>query len=335
MTWFKKKEQKIEPVPEGERVVRTEGIFVKCPECEAALYKRELEESLQVCTHCSYHFRMGARERLAMLFDEATYEELDAEVVSGDPLNFVDTKPYKQRLEQAKRATGLPEAVINGRGRVGGYLTYIAAMDFSFLGGSMGVAVGEKITRLVERAIRDRAALVTVAASGGARMQEGTLSLMQMAKISAALALLDEARLPFISVLTDPTTGGVTASFAMLGDVIIAEPKALIGFAGPRVIEQTIRQKLPKDFQRSEFLLEHGFLDRIVDRREMRQTIIRLLQFMVNPEIEAKTPEVLAAAQFDARDNGRDPEAKLTAQELRSAATEEAESEVQSPKSKV
>ncbi|MFN2598394.1 MAG: acetyl-CoA carboxylase, carboxyltransferase subunit beta [Pyrinomonadaceae bacterium] len=327
MTWFKKKEQKIEPVPEGERVVRTEGIFVKCPECDAALYKRELEESLQVCTHCDYHFRMGARERLAMLFDEATYDELDAEVVSGDPLDFVDTKPYKQRLEQAKRATGLPEAVINGHGRVGGFDTYVAAMDFNFLGGSMGVAVGEKITRLIERAIRDRAAVVTIAASGGARMQEGTLSLMQMGKIAAALALLDEARLPFISVLTDPTTGGVTASFAMLGDVIIAEPKALIGFAGPRVIEQTIRQKLPKDFQRSEFLLEHGFLDRIVDRREMRATIIRLLQFMVNPEIKVAPSPVFAEAPFDAGANGNDPDSKLTAEALRSVATEEREPE--------
>jgi acetyl-CoA carboxylase carboxyl transferase subunit beta len=317
MTWFKKKDQKIEPVPEGERVVRTEGIFVKCPECDAALYKRELEESLQVCTHCAYHFRLGARERLAMLFDDANYEELDAEVVSGDPLNFVDTKPYKLRLEQAKRATGLPEAVINGHGRIGGYDAYIAAMDFNFLGGSMGVAVGEKITRIIERAIRDRAVVITVAASGGARMQEGTLSLMQMAKIAAALAQLDEARLPFVSVLTDPTTGGVTASFAMLGDAIIAEPKALIGFAGPRVIEQTIRQKLPKDFQRSEFLLTHGIIDKIVDRREMRDLIIRLLQFMVNPEIKVDPRLALAYVPFDARDNGSDPAANLTAEDVR------------------
>ncbi|HVG30053.1 MAG TPA: acetyl-CoA carboxylase, carboxyltransferase subunit beta [Pyrinomonadaceae bacterium] len=318
MSWFKRKEQKIEAVPEGERVVRTEGIFVKCPECDAALYKRELEESLQVCTHCAYHFRLGARERLAMLFDDAEYEELDAEVVSNDPLGFTDTKPYKQRLEQARRATGLPEAVINGRGKVGGYLTYIGAMDFSFLGGSMGVAVGEKITRIIERAMRDRAAVVTIAASGGARMQEGTLSLMQMAKVAAALAQLDDARLPFISILTDPTTGGVTASFAMLGDVIIAEPRALIGFAGPRVIEQTIRQKLPKGFQRSEFLLEHGMLDKIVDRREMRDTVIRLLRFMVNPALKVEPQH-----EYDPEGNGYDPSARLVAGDLRPASIEQ------------
>jgi acetyl-CoA carboxylase carboxyl transferase subunit beta len=329
MSWFKRKEQKIEPVPEGERVVRTEGIFVKCPECDAALYKRELEESLQVCTHCAYHFRLGARERLAMLFDDANYEELDAEVVSNDPLGFTDTKPYKLRLEQARRATGLPEAIINGRGTVGGYLTYIGAMDFSFLGGSMGVAVGEKITRIIERAMRDRAAVITVAASGGARMQEGTLSLMQMAKIAAALAQLDDARLPFISILTDPTTGGVTASFAMLGDVIIAEPRALIGFAGPRVIEQTIRQKLPKGFQRSEFLLEHGMLDRIVDRRELRDLVIRLLQFMVNPAVVVEPQH-----EYDPEGNGYDPSSRLAAGDLRPATLAQ-ESEVQSPKSKV
>ncbi|MCA1556781.1 MAG: acetyl-CoA carboxylase, carboxyltransferase subunit beta, partial [Acidobacteria bacterium] len=274
MTWFRKKGQKIETVPADERVVKTEGVFRKCPECDAALYKKDLEESLQVCPNCAHHFRIGARERLAMLYDDADYEELDAEVVSSDPLNFVDTKPYTQRLEQAKRSTGLPEAIINARGKVGGHTVFAGAMDFSFLGGSMGSAVGEKVTRLVERAIKERAAVITVTSSGGARMQEGTLSLMQMAKISSALAQLDKSRLPFISVLTDPTTGGVTASFAMLGDVIIAEPKALIGFAGPRVIEQTIRQKLPKDFQRSEFLLEHGMLDAVVDRREMRALII-------------------------------------------------------------
>ncbi|HYE12837.1 MAG TPA: acetyl-CoA carboxylase, carboxyltransferase subunit beta [Pyrinomonadaceae bacterium] len=288
MTWFKKRNQRIEPVPADERRVKTEGIFVKCPECDAALYRRELEESFQVCSHCKHHFRLDARTRLAMFYDEGKYEELDAEVTSTDPLEFTDTKPYKQRLEQARRATGLPEAVINGRGRVGGHLTFIAAMDFNFLGGSMGSAVGEKITRLIERAVRERGAVVIVSQSGGARMQEGTLSLMQMAKISAALALLDEARLPYISVMTDPTTGGVTASFAMLGDINIAEPKALIGFAGPRVIEQTIRQKLPKDFQTSEFLVEHGMLDAVIDRREMRAFLIRALDFMMNPEAQFK-----------------------------------------------
>lgn len=286
MSWFRKKNQRIESVPVDERRVNTAGIFVKCLECDAALYKRELEESFQVCPHCGYHFRLDARTRLAMLYDEGNYEELDAEVVSTDPLEFTDTKPYKQRLEQARRSTGLPEAVLNARGTIGGHLVLMSAMDFTFLGGSMGSAVGEKITRVIERAIRERGAVIIVSQSGGARMQEGTLSLMQMAKIAAALALLGEARLPFISILTDPTTGGVTASFAMLGDINIAEPKALIGFAGPRVIEQTIKQKLPKDFQRAEFLLEHGMLDAVVDRREMREFIIKALKFMVNPAVQ-------------------------------------------------
>jgi acetyl-CoA carboxylase carboxyl transferase subunit beta len=293
MSWFRKKNQRIESVPADERRVKTEGVFQKCPSCEAALYKRELEESFHVCPHCGHHFRLGARPRLAMLYDEGKYDELDAEVVSNDPLNFVDTQPYKGRLEKARRSTGLPEAVINARGRMGGYVVLMAAMDFSFLGGSMGVAVGEKITRLIERAVRERAAVVILSQSGGARMQEGTLSLVQMAKISAALAILDQVRLPYISVMTDPTTGGVTASFAMLGDLNIAEPKALIGFAGPRVIEQTIRQKLPEKFQTAEFLLAHGMLDAVVDRREMREFIIRALNFMVNPDVQftpLKTP---------------------------------------------
>ncbi len=304
MPWFNRKTQRIESVPADERRVKTEGVFEKCPTCDAALYKRELEESLQVCPHCTHHFRIGARARLALLFDDSVYEELDGEVVSTDPLEFVDTKPYKQRLEDARRATGLPEAIINARGTVGGQVTFIAAMDFTFLGGSMGVAVGEKITRLIERAISEHAPVVVVSQSGGARMQEGTLSLMQMAKVAAALAMLDEARLPYISVLTDPTTGGVTASFAMLGDINIAEPKALIGFAGPRVIEQTIRQKLPKDFQRSEFLLEHGMLDAIVDRREMREFIIKALKFMYNPDVhfhslKALTPDAVKTGEGD------------------------------------
>src|ERR1044071_1915034 len=283
MSWFRKKDNRIESVPAEERRVKTEGLFEKCPSCDAALYVRELEESAQVCPTCAHHFRIGARQRLALLYDEGKYEELDAEVISTDPLDFVDTKPYRERLEQARRKTGLPEAVINARGHVGGHPVLVAAMDFSFLGGSMGSAVGEKITRLVERATEERAAVVIFSQSGGARMQEGTHSLMQMAKISAALALLAEARLPFISVMSDPTTGGVTASFAMLGDLNIAEPKALIGFAGPRVIEQTIRQKLPENFQTAEFLLEHGMLDAVIDRREMRDWIIRALDFAYNP----------------------------------------------------
>ncbi|HEV8592086.1 MAG TPA: acetyl-CoA carboxylase, carboxyltransferase subunit beta [Pyrinomonadaceae bacterium] len=283
MSWFKRDKPKIEDIEDDEeRTVKTEGIFVKCPECDNALYKRELTESHEVCTHCSYHFRYGARERLETLFDDGKYERLDEEVTSADPLEFFDTKPYKDRIVQAKESSGLPEAIVSGSGKVGGHLVYAGAMDMSFIGGSMGSAVGEKITRLIERGLENRGAVIVFAASGGARMQEGTLSLMQMGKISAALNRLHEARLPFISVLTDPTTGGVTASFAMLGDVILAEPKALIGFAGPRVIEQTIRQKLPKGFQRSEFLLDHGMVDMVVDRREVKDTIVRMLDFMMN-----------------------------------------------------
>ena len=295
MSWFSRKKPKIEGQGnEEERRVKTEGIFVKCPECDNALYKRELKESLQVCTHCAYHFRLGARIRLDVLFDEGDYERLDENIMSADPLEFVDTKPYKERIEAAKKSSGLPEAIVSGKGKVGGHPVYAGAMDMGFIGGSMGSAVGEKITRLIERAIETRGAVIIFAASGGARMQEGTYSLMQMAKISAALARLHDARLPFISVLTDPTTGGVTASFAMLGDVIVAEPKALIGFAGPRVIEQTIREKLPKGFQRSEFLLEHGMVDMVVDRREMRETLIRLLNFMMNEDLNKKYAEAVA-----------------------------------------
>jgi len=285
MAWFSKKSKRIEAVPPEERVVKTENVFVKCDGCEAHLFKGELEDGLQVCKHCNHHFRIGARERLSLLFDDGKFEELDAEVISIDPLEFVDSKPYTDRLIQARDSSGLPEAIINGRGTVGDHPVVAGAMDMSFIGGSMGSAVGEKVTRLIERAMEEHSAVLIFSASGGARMQEGTLSLMQMAKISSALAALDEARLPFISVLTDPTTGGVTASFAMLGDIIIAEPKALIGFAGPRVIEQTIRQKLPKDFQRSEFLLDHGMIDAIVDRRELRDYVVKFLNFMMNPEI--------------------------------------------------
>jgi acetyl-CoA carboxylase carboxyl transferase subunit beta len=289
MAWFNKKTKRIEAVPPEERVVNTQNVFVKCEGCEAHLFTGELEDAFQVCKHCNYHFRIGARERLRMLFDDGKFEELDGEVVSIDPLEFVDSKPYSERIELAKQSSGLPEAIINGRGTVGDHPVLAAAMDMSFIGGSMGSAVGEKVTRLIERAMEEHSAVIIFSASGGARMQEGTLSLMQMAKISAALAALDEARLPFVSVLTDPTTGGVTASFAMLGDVIIAEPKALIGFAGPRVIEQTIRQKLPKDFQKSEFLLDHGMIDAIVDRRELRDYLARLLNFMMNPEIHGES----------------------------------------------
>ena len=279
MPWFRKKKGKIEPVREHERVVRTENVFVRCEECEEHLYKKELEEALQVCTHCGYHFRIGAYDRLEKIFDDGYCEELDAEVISTDPLEFVDSKPYSKRIKQAQDATGLPEAIITARGKVGGHKVFAGAMDMLFIGGSMGSAVGEKVTRLIEHAIKERGAVIIFSASGGARMQEGVLSLMQMAKISVALAALEERHLPFISVLTDPTTGGVTASFAMLGDLNIAEPGALIGFAGPRVIEQTIRQKLPAGFQRSEFLLDHGFLDAVVKRGEMKAYIAKSLSF--------------------------------------------------------
>ena len=298
MPWFRKKKGKIEPVSDKDRVVRTENVFVRCEECAAHLYKRELEDNLQVCLHCNYHFRIGAYERLEKLFDDGYCEELDAEIVSTDPLEFVDSKPYKKRIEQARRATGLPEAIITARGKVGGQRVFGGAMDMNFIGGSMGSAVGEKVTRLIERAIEERGAVIIFSASGGARMQEGVLSLMQMAKISAALAALEERHLAFISVLTDPTTGGVTASFAMLGDLILAEPKALIGFAGPRVIEQTIRQKLPKDFQRSEFLLEHGMVDAIIDRREMRTFIVKSLDFMMNPDITRESTAKFSGLKF-------------------------------------
>src|SRR6266566_3974809 len=272
MPWFRKKKGKIEPVRDSERVVRTENVFVRCEECGEHLYKKELEEALQVCTHCNYHFRIGAYDRLERLFDDAYCEELDAEVISTDPLGFVDTKPYPKRLKLAQDATGLPEAIITARGKVGGHRVFAGAMDMLFIGGSMGSAVGEKVTRLIERAINEKAAVIIFSASGGARMQEGVLSLMQMAKISAALAALEERHLPFISVLTDPTTGGVTASFAMLGDLILAEPKALIGFAGPRVIEQTIR--------------------------EMRPFIVKSLNFMMNPDITRESTEKFSGLKF-------------------------------------
>jgi acetyl-CoA carboxylase carboxyl transferase subunit beta len=253
--------------------------MVKCPGCAQIIYNKDLSANLSVCAKCGYHFRLNAVDRLRMLFD-GSWEEFDKGLASTDPLNFTDTKPYKQRLAASVESTGLKDAVIVGAGTIDGIESIVASMEYGFIGGSMGVVVGEKITRAVERALERRLPLVIVCCSGGARMMEGALSLMQMAKICAALARLDRAKLPFISVLTDPTTGGVTASFAMLGDLNIAEPKALIGFAGPRVIEQTIRQKLPDGFQRSEFLLEKGMLDLVVDRREMKATIARALRFM-------------------------------------------------------
>jgi len=277
MAWFKKIRKPIEPQANKESRV-PEGLWVKCPSCSEVIYNKDLAATLNVCPKCAHHFRIGAAERLRMLFD-GDWEEFDAGLRSTDPLKFIDTKPYSKRLESTIAATGMQDAVLCALGRIEGVETSVAAMEYTFIGGSMGVVVGEKITRAIERAIDRRLPVVIVASSGGARMMEGALSLMQMAKISAALARLDRARLPYISVLTDPTTGGVTASFAMLGDVNIAEPKALIGFAGPRVIEQTIRQKLPEGFQRSEFLLERGMLDLVIDRRELKAAIARVLRF--------------------------------------------------------
>jgi acetyl-CoA carboxylase carboxyl transferase subunit beta len=280
MTWFRKKETPKPHDPNEERTVRTEGLWVKCPGCEQMLFKREVEENLNVCPSCGYHYRIKAAERLKLIFDDAKWSELDEGLKSNDPLGFVDTKSYRKRLQEMQKNTGLLDALITGEGEVGGHRAIVCAMELSFVGGSLGSVVGEKITRAIERSIAKHSALVIFSASGGARMQEGAISLMQMAKISAALARLDEAALPFLSILTDPTTGGVTASFAMLGDINIAEPGALIGFAGPRVIEQTIRQKLPEGFQRAEFLLEHGMLDAVVERKGLKEFIVSSLDFM-------------------------------------------------------
>ena len=276
MAWFKKVRKPIESANKESRV--PEGLWVKCPSCSQIIYNKDLASTLSVCAKCAHHFRVSAAERLRSLYD-GEWEEFDTGLASVDPLQFTDTKPYRTRLKTSTEATGMKDAVICARGMVGGVDTVVAAMEYGFIGGSMGVVVGEKITRAIERAIDARLPVIIVSCSGGARMMEGALSLMQMAKISAALARLDRARLPYISILTDPTTGGVTASFAMLGDVNIAEPKALIGFAGPRVIEQTIRQTLPEGFQRSEFLLEHGMLDMVVDRRELKDVVVRVLKF--------------------------------------------------------
>jgi len=281
MTWFKKEERPLAATREEDKTVRTEGLWTKCDSCRAIIWKRDVEGNQMVCPKCAYHFRIGARERLRMLFDDGQYDTCDGELASPDPLAFIDRQPYRDRLIRARAATGLNDAVINAHGRLGGREILISAMEYSFIGGSMGSVVGEMITRAIERSARERKPLVIVSASGGARMHEGTLSLMQMAKVGAALARIDDARVPYISVLTDPTTGGVTASFAMLGDLNVAEPGALIGFAGPRVIEQTIRQKLPKGFQRAEFLLEHGMLDAIVDRRELRNYLINAFNFFL------------------------------------------------------
>ena len=285
MSWFKRENGEFEgPDGDEEKRVRTEGLWIKCPGCRQTIWKADLEANFNVCPKCQYHFKIGARQRLDLLL-EPGYELVDGGLRSTDPLNFVDVKPYKQRLKRAQQETGLDDAILNAQGQMGPHSVVVSAMEYSFIGGSMGAVVGETIARAVDRARTGRKPLIVVAASGGARMMEGVVSLMQMAKISTALAQLDDAKVPYICVLTDPTTGGVTASFAMLGDLNIAEPGALIGFAGPRVIEQTIRQKLPEGFQRSEFLLEKGFLDAVVHRRELKGYLTRALEFMRAPAI--------------------------------------------------
>lgn len=286
MAWFKKTRKPIEP-PTDKASRVPEGLWVKCPSCGQVIYNKDLVANLQVCPKCAHHFRMNAADRLQMLFDDGVWTEYDADLRSVDPLQFTDTKPYRDRLAAAIRTTGRNDAVVTASGTIDRVPAIVAAMEYAFIGGSMGVVVGEKITRAIERGIADRCPVVVVCCSGGARMMEGTLSLMQMAKISAALGRLDRAGLPYLSIMTDPTTGGVTASFAMLGDLNIAEPKALIGFAGPRVIEQTIRQKLPEGFQRSEFLLEKGMIDIIVDRREMKATVGRVLRQLMGLPLTA------------------------------------------------
>ena len=283
MAWFTRQKPSVDAETEndGEKNVRTEGLWQKCEACGQIIWRKSVEENLEVCIKCGHHFRIGALQRLELLFDNGQYQTYDANLRSTDPLHFVDSKPYLQRLQETQAATNLPDALIAASGKLNGRRVHICALELKFIAGSMGSVVGEKITRAIERCLQEKTPLVIISASGGARMQEGAISLMQLAKLSSALMKLDEAKLPYISVMTDPTTGGVTASFAMLGDVNIAEPGALIGFAGPRVIEQTIKQKLPDGFQRSEFLLQHGFLDAVVKRNEIKAYISSALDFFV------------------------------------------------------
>ncbi|HEX4170728.1 MAG TPA: acetyl-CoA carboxylase, carboxyltransferase subunit beta [Bryobacteraceae bacterium] len=282
MAWFTRQKPSVEsnPTPDGEKNVKTEGLWQKCDSCGQIIWRKSIEDNKQVCPKCGYHFRISAKERLDQLFDNSEYVTHDDLLRSSDPLRFVDSKPYEQRLREMESATDLPDAVICASGSLDGRQVQICALELKFIGGSMGAVVGEKITRAIERCLAEKTPLVIISASGGARMQEGAISLMQLAKLSAALMKLDQAGLPYISVLTDPTTGGVTASFAMLGDLNIGEPGALIGFAGPRVIEQTIRQKLPEGFQRSEFLLAHGFLDAVVKRPQLKNYLSNAFSFL-------------------------------------------------------
>jgi len=278
MSWFKREDNEIIN-DDTEKTVRTEGLWIKCEGCRQIIWKADLEANLQVCPKCGKHFRLDARSRIDLLL-EPGYELVDLDLRSTDPLNFTDLKSYSGRLQAARRKTNLNDAIINALGQMGPHRVVLSVMEYGFIGGSMGSVVGETIARAVDRAYETKTPLIIVSASGGARMMEGIASLMQLAKVSTALTRLDAEKIPFISLMTDPTTGGVTASFAMLGDLNISEPGALIGFAGPRVIEQTIRQKLPEGFQRAEFLLEHGFLDAVVPRRELKDYLVRALSFM-------------------------------------------------------
>ena len=278
MAWFRRSKVSIKSDVQKKDI--PDGMWSKCDHCGEIIHRKQLEEQSFTCAKCDHHFRIAAVEYISLLLDPGTFKEMDRKLRSTDPLNFADTKPYKQRIKDSAKKTGLFDAVRIGTGRIGSMPVVISAMDFSFIGGSMGSVVGEKVARAAERALSSRAPLIVISSSGGARMMEGALSLMQLAKTSARLAQLADAGVPYVSIMTDPTTGGVTASFAMLGDINIAEPKALIGFAGPRVIKQTIGKDLPVGFQRSEFQQEHGFVDIVVHRKEMRETLTILLKYL-------------------------------------------------------
>jgi len=276
MSWFKRVKEGILTKTQDKKST-PDGLWYKCQECKTPTSTKEFEQNLWVCPHCDNHARIGSKEYFELLFDEGKFTELNPNLFSGDPLKFEDTKPYPVRLELSKKKSGLNDAVRTGVGKINGIKVSMAVMDFAFIGGSMGSVVGEKIARAIDKALEEKIPMIIISKSGGARMMEAAFSLMQMAKTSAKLALLDEAKLPYISILTDPTTGGITASFAMLGDVNIAEPRALIGFAGPRVIKETIGKDLPEGFQRSEFLQEKGFIDFIVERKDMKDKLFEVL----------------------------------------------------------
>jgi len=279
MSWFDKFKV---PSPLGKKITKPEVLWVECKGCKEQIYITEVDKNLKVCPKCEHHFRINTRERIGMLTEPGSFTESDQGLTSADPLKFKDKKKYKDRLKATQKKGHTHDALVAGTGRLGDHEVELCVFEFGFMGGSMGSVVGEKITRSIERAIKNKNPLIIVNCSGGARMQEGIYSLMQMAKTSSALRKLHDHRLPYISILTDPTTGGVSASFAMLGDIILAEPGALIGFAGPRVIEQTIQQKLPDGFQKSEFLLDHGLIDNVVHRRDLKETLDKLLTLLGN-----------------------------------------------------